>query len=107
MVAAKHTPGPWYTDGYRIYAPTDEADKRSGAVLVDGKEFDATDGDLNLIAAAPDLYAALAAMLETDIWADAEGLVSFKNATELNDQEAWKVAQKARAALAKARGEAT
>lgn len=51
-----HTPGPWHDDGYRIYAPTDAADKRRGRMIVEYKHVDDfNDPDASLIAAAPDL----------------------------------------------------
>lgn len=55
--------------------------------------------DRNLIAAAPDMYEALKALLDADVYSDAEGLVSIANpATE--DGEA--AVKRAFAALSKA-----
>jgi hypothetical protein len=34
------TEGPWYDDGYRVHAPTDDDDKRSGDVLLEYKHLD-------------------------------------------------------------------
>lgn len=54
------TPGPWFDDGYRIYAPTASDDKRNGRVIMEYKHADEFNpGDAPLIAAAPELLAAL------------------------------------------------
>lgn len=59
-----HTPGPWFDDGYRIYAPTVTADKRDGRVIVDYKHVDEFNlADARLIAAAPELLAAVKGLL--------------------------------------------
>lgn len=51
-----HTPGPWHDDGYRVYAPTPDPDKRNGRVIVEYKHTrDFNDADGPLLAAAPDL----------------------------------------------------
>lgn len=59
-----HTPGPWFDDGYRIYAPTNEEEKRYGRVIVEYKHVaDFVSADADLIAAAPELLKALKALL--------------------------------------------
>ena len=40
MDLSKVTPAPWYDDGYRIYGPTDDPDKRSGGVIMEYKYSD-------------------------------------------------------------------
>lgn len=51
-----HTPGPWHDDGYRIYAPTTDQDKRNGRVIVEYKHVhDFNYADAWLIAVAPKL----------------------------------------------------
>ena len=63
-MSEKHTPGPWHDDGYRIYGPTEEEDKRRGRMIVEYKHVDDfNDADAALIAAAPDLLAACKAVL--------------------------------------------
>lgn len=37
---AKMTPAPWHDDGYRVYGPTNDTDKRSGRVLFEHKHAD-------------------------------------------------------------------
>ncbi len=55
-----HTPAPWFDDGYRIYAPVDSADKRSGRVIVEYKHIeDFNPADAPLITAAPEMLQAL------------------------------------------------
>lgn len=56
----KHTPGPWHDDGYRIYAPTCNADKRNSRVIVEYKHVDNFNyADGPLLAAAPELLQAV------------------------------------------------
>lgn len=40
MDLARVTPAPWHDDGYRIYGPTDDADKRNGGVITEYKHSD-------------------------------------------------------------------
>ena len=54
---ADHTPGPWKWDGYDIRASNDEI------ILTSDGRF-GSDADCHLIAAAPDLLAALKLALE-------------------------------------------
>lgn len=67
-MSKEHTPAPWFNDGFRIYAPTDSADKRSGRVIaylpLAWSKFLAIEEGFNpadaaLIAAAPDMLQAL------------------------------------------------
>lgn len=68
QVSAQHTPSPWHDDGYRIYAPTDSEDPRSGRIIVEYKHRDEFNrADAPLIAAAPDLLEALRMLAN---WAD-------------------------------------
>lgn len=58
-MSAKHTPGPWFDDGYRIRAPHD-GDPRCGRIIVEYKYAEGfNNADARLIAASPDLMAAL------------------------------------------------
>ncbi len=62
---SKHTPGPWYDDGYRIYAPTNSEDPSDGRMIVEYKHVDNFNrADAPLIAAAPTILRALRALLE-------------------------------------------
>lgn len=55
-----HTKGPWYDDGYRIYAPTDKEDKRDARIIVEYKHRDNfNNDDSHLLRAAPELLEAL------------------------------------------------
>lgn len=55
-----HTPGDWYDDGYRIYGPTDKADKREGWLIVEYKHVgDFNRADAVLMTDAPLLLAEL------------------------------------------------
>lgn len=52
-----HTPAPWHNDGYRIYGPTNEPDKRSGKMIVEYKHVDYFNwDDADLIRAAPEMF---------------------------------------------------
>lgn len=58
-----HTPAPWFNDGYRIHAPTEDADKRNGRLIVEYKHVDDFNyDDSHLITAAPDMLEALKAV---------------------------------------------
>lgn len=73
------TPAPWYDDGYRIHAPTDDNDKRNGRVIVEYKHSpDFVFGDSNVITAAPKLLAALIVMTQHRIQQ-----MSMTNATKV------------------------
>lgn len=73
MASSKHTPGPWHDDGYRIYAPTTDADPRNGRVVVEYKhQADFNDADSRLIAAAPQMYEILQSLASRDIVWDYE-----------------------------------
>lgn len=66
-----HTPAPWYDDGYRIYAPTDDVDKRNGRIIVEYKHVDYFNhADAPLMTAAPALLEALRECVGAlgDIW---------------------------------------
>lgn len=43
------TKGPWHNDGYRIYGPTEDQDKRNGHCLTEYKYSNATPWDGELI----------------------------------------------------------
>lgn len=93
----KHTPGPWHAEGGHIVVDTREqvccgrpGFECCGSPDVQGDYFEVaqtSERDAHLIAAAPDLYAALEALV--DDFGDAEG--DLINA--------------AKSALAKARGD--
>ena len=49
----KLTPAPWYGEnGYCVYGPTSDEDKRNGDVLFEGKHLAGTDEDMRLCARA-------------------------------------------------------
>ena len=53
-----HSPAPWYDDGYRIYAYTDDPDKRNGRVIVEYQPVDGfNQADAPLMTSSPDLLA--------------------------------------------------
>jgi hypothetical protein len=62
---SKHTPGPWHVDAgdykYHIYYSREQSDHYF--VEVDGDDDDEAKANARLIAAAPDLLAALKALL--------------------------------------------
>ena len=94
MNETKFTPGPWLFSSYR---------SGNSVIVIDGKEFDVAtvnypnrDANAHLIAAAPELYEALDGLL-----ADITEYQEINNLGGQNNH--WQV--KAKAALAKARGE--
>jgi hypothetical protein len=95
-MTAKFTPGPWDiiedSDGHRI---------RKGRYIL-GRTYENADDAANasLIAAAPELYAALVAVLE---WA---APIAGDNQNDVAAQKEIGAIDLANAALAKARGEA-
>lgn len=51
---------PWYDDGYRIYAATDDTDKRNGRMIIEYKHVpDFNEADAALLTASPQLFAAV------------------------------------------------
>ena len=98
-MTTKHTPGPWTTYNpstaqlYYSLRITSETDGHDVAALIpNGKNAERWEANARLIAAAPDLLAALDEML-----GDAETM----NAPYRNDA----ICERARAAIAKATGE--
>lgn len=94
MSEPKFTPGPWLFSSYK---------SGNSVIVIDGKEFDVAtvnypnrDANAHLIAAAPELYEALEGLL-----ADITEYQEINNLGGQNNH--WQV--KAKAALAKARGE--
>lgn len=94
MNETKFTPGPWLFSSYK---------SGNSVIVIDGKEFDVAtvnypnrDANAHLIAAAPELYEALEGLL-----ADITEYQEINNLGGQNNH--WQV--KAKAALAKARGE--
>ena len=97
MENAKHTPGPWDTgeDGWIVESAKGWA--VSHAVVFRGKHGEGEDfANARLIAAAPDLLAALEELTRT-----AASLVDYHD-----DPETEAAIDVARAAIAKAKGEA-
>lgn len=84
-----HTPGPWFVDG----DDPEGAVTDSGPLLIHVVDSDHPAEDTRLIAAAPELLEALRDLL--DVAEDA-----------LDGVDEWDARGKARAAIAKARGEA-
>lgn len=95
---ANFTPGPWRIEDFLIKAGGDESGERGGIKIAKFgiSEILAAEDDANasLIAAAPDLYAALAGLV--DVIAEINGFADDAG------NPAWAAAI---AALAKARGE--
>lgn len=59
------TPTPWFDDGYRIHAPTDDEDKRAGRVIFDYKHvLEPNYPDYAALAKAPEDIAFLLALIE-------------------------------------------
>lgn len=92
MTTTTHTPGPWaaainYTNAVPLYAVIDHAEMY---VTVNGDNIEA---NAALIAAAPDLLAALKGFFDADVAAD----IAVSRSTE-------KAFNRARAAIAKAEG---
>ena len=88
-----HTPGPWFIDQYgHVYgmAHTDDPTTVTSVCLIDGRHSAANVRDKILIAAAPDLLAAL------------DGLMQYVGGWDAPEGHPCAVAVKA---LAKARGE--
>ncbi|MDE2107557.1 MAG: hypothetical protein KGL39_60755 [Patescibacteria group bacterium] len=115
-MSAKFTPGPWRLDvnlyQATIWGKTAKGDMKIadlrgwghltgvGGLRLSGEQAaEIQDATGHLIAAAPDLYEALKAMLEADAYADAEGIVTFSSSDTESGQKALALA---RAALAKA-----
>lgn len=102
MSEAKHTPGPWFNDGTRVYVDNryqvccgragNECCGNPDVAGDYGPIADTSERNAPLIAAAPDLYAALVMLL-----------------LDVQDYPAWQrqcaAVDVAKAALAKARGE--
>ena len=97
---SKHTPGPWLMRESATHVTVTNA--LGDAVFHDDKRIPCVMADARLIAAAPELLEACLAMIE---WDDREKdhAVDFRKRMELCEQ----AFQKARAAIAKATGEAT
>lgn len=98
-VQAGHTPGPWgwVYDGSSSYSIGPAADPQNGSVAtVFERKHERAEGNLNLIAAAPDLLAALKSAIG---WIDPDehGLV--------NREEARDLLSACEAAIAKAEGQ--
>jgi len=108
MSEIKFTPGPWLFSSYK---------SGTSVIVIDGKEFDVAtvsypnrDANAHLIAAAPELYEALKAVLEIETEEGAPSAPSHTSSGK-SGSIAWSVKARevysnAHAALAKARGEA-
>lgn len=104
MATTKYTPGPWEVSGTSITAPPCNNDGTCIAVIEDDGGYEAPpeqrEANARLIAAAPDLLAALKTLLLTSEWADETGYVEDVGFVNLET-----VQQQAHAAIAKATGE--
>jgi len=109
MSEEKFTPGPWriaegkvHHDGHFVITATCMGTPSSPLATIGGAQWDETSRfDAALIAAAPDLYAALEAAIDC-------GMVPKSSAAEggaMRHLRQVQVADMIRAALAKARGE--
>lgn len=102
---ATHTPGPWVspgTDGDDRVVCAAMQGKRRTLAHVYGEDADARDANANLIAAAPDLLAALE-WLAREVRASAPMMRECIGNTNLNALMLRE--EQARAAIAKAKGE--
>lgn len=108
---SEHTPGPWetYRGGHaytypdspqaEIHILADERDVEIASCVRRDIPKDQHAANARLIAAAPELLEALVALLDSDVYADGEGLVSVSGGSTSENEEAVKAA---RAAIAKA-----
>jgi len=107
MSEIKFTPGPWLFSSYK---------SGTSVIVIDGKEFDVAtvsypnrDANAHLIAAAPELYEALEAVLKLDKEEGAP-IPSSHTRSGSSGSVGWMIKARevythAHAALAKARGE--
>lgn len=103
MSAAKHTPGPWIASPCRdILAPCRFSDTDNGMVagLCSDRPVDEVDANARLIAAAPDMLAALEAIEGKDSYIDA----TINSHGKTRPVVCGPLARIARAAITKARG---
>ena len=101
----KYTPGPWRMVS-RIPGSNQTVGVVSGDVLVcklSNRSREQSMRDACLIAAAPELYEALDSLVRYDATYAYDGTVTLPVADHITD--ATRVVERARAALAKARGE--
>lgn len=92
----KHTQGPWLVEGRTVYALNDDGYNRFSALVQDAHTpGDELEANARLIAAAPELLEALEGV--TDMAADMIPSMGFAGLALI---------EAARAAIAKARGEA-
>lgn len=92
---SKHTPGPWYAKGSSENRAWEVAERNTGELVAELNTIDATgEADARLIAAAPDLLAALRGLVR-----DIEGREKRTGITQMGT-----AIDAARAALAKAEG---
>lgn len=99
MSEAKHTPGPWHRNirAGGKYTTVFAGRNQHVASVHQQKDPDEVEANIDLIAAAPDLLAALQDALDNCIWrADCP--------TPISSEEAQRLYDKARAAIAKAKG---
>jgi hypothetical protein len=87
-MTTKHTPGPWRLTDCGKHRPDEEAWKSCAHIATIDGPLPVTIANMRLKAAAPDLLAALEALVRSDSWADADVKMIA-----------------ARAAIAKAKGE--
>ena len=103
-----HTPGPWKTKGPSKYMPSISDGGDYGILNADGdiiaeaicrvgvNKYCPAEQNAFLIAAAPDMYAALKAIADRDI--------AYMNGRVMGDQIEMRCVEQARAAIAKAEG---
>lgn len=104
MSEAEHTPGPWHADGSRVWGDT--AELQSGGTMLRHKIADAAyhaeggfeeqHANARLIAAAPELLAALERIVGRDL--------TYFRGTVCEGQISFEAVQAARAVIAKAKG---
>jgi hypothetical protein len=101
MAETKWTPGPWVASGITVWSDRPGKSERLFQVLRFGAgRDDERQANVDLIAAAPDLYEALREQAESH---DADGTPCFCGNTDSDEHAAY--CRSARSALAAARGD--
>ena len=101
----RHTPAPWfYQEGADAYTHIVRTGQYYFLCQLAQDTSGEAEANARLIAAAPDLLAALTALLESSVYADGEGSISVENGG-CDDVQHRAIVEQAKAAIAKAKGE--